>query len=90
MWSRMADDESGVERPSTSVTVTSKDLVQSAALLAVTSDVIATPLEQSNNYLPVYDRLILWLSLNRLVLSLSLANQPRSPIADNFLDLFVD
>ena len=43
MWSRMADDERGAERPSTSVGVTSNGLVQSAALLAVTSDVIATP-----------------------------------------------
>ena len=46
----MADDERGAERPSTSVDVcTLNGLVQSAALLAVTSDVIATPLEQSNN-----------------------------------------
>ena len=45
----MADDERGAERPFTSVAVTSNGLVQSAVLLAVTSDVIATPLEQSNN-----------------------------------------
>ena len=63
MWSRMADELRGAERPFTSVAVTSNGLVQSAALLAVTSDVIATSLEQLNNYLPAYDRLILWLSL---------------------------
>ena len=47
--SRMADDERGAERPSTSLAVTSNGLVQSAAFLAVISDVIAMPLEQSNN-----------------------------------------
>ena len=45
----MADDEIGAVRSSTSVAVTSNGLVQSAALLVVTSDVIATPVEQSNN-----------------------------------------
>ena len=49
MLSRMEGDESGAERPFTSVAVTSNGLVQSAALLVVTSDVIATPLKQSNN-----------------------------------------